>query len=455
MIYKKSKEVRLSDIIIPKFQPVINDIEHSHFILDTGRAGTKSSFLGILSDYLIVAEPNTAIVIMRKHHNKLSKTVYKEALRALNRLHLDKSLFKITKTPMQITYLANGNTIYFTGSDSIDDTKGIIDENHSIKLVALDELTEFFDKGEGEDEISNITATFVRGNNESFRMIYLFNSPRNPKAPIMEWVNKMKKRNDVVHIHADYRDVPVEWLGKKLIEEAEAMKKVDEKMYNWVWLGLCTGIDELIYYMFDEKKHVKEITKEQLKHIRFIGCGVDYGHMNATTYEFFGMDFVDKCIRGIDEYYHSGRESGKQRSPSEYARDFKKAKERVEKSTKKKVLFVFIDPSAKGLAEEIKRVCPEVKILDADNSVLLGINRVQKLMSLGHLFISPKQKHLIEEEYQYEWDEDLLDKGKEVPVKEHDHCQDAKRYLVMGFWKYIRQLLPLLEKEEDVEYDEQ
>ena len=56
-------------------------------------------------------------------------------------------------------------------------------------------------------------------------------------------------------------------------------------------------------------------------------------------------------------------------------------------------------------------------------------------MSLGHLFFSPKQKHLIEEEYQYEWDEDLLDKGKEVPVKEHDHCQDAKRYLVMGFWK--------------------
>lgn len=47
---------------------------------------------------------------------------------------------------MEIRYLKNGNTIYFTGNDSIDDTKGMIDENKPIKLVILDELTEFFDK---------------------------------------------------------------------------------------------------------------------------------------------------------------------------------------------------------------------------------------------------------------------------------------------------------------------
>lgn len=454
MIYKKSKEIRLSDILIPKYHDSFNDIEHMIQIFTSGRAGTKSSRGGIKSVFKVVSEENCSVVIIRKFHNKLKKTVYKEVLRAIKRLGLNKSDFKITVSPMEIKYLPNGNTIYFTGSDSIDDTKGMIDEDKSIKLVIIDEATEFFDKGEGEDEFNNIEATFVRGNDDEFVMEYYFNPPRNPKAPIMEWLKKMKKREDVLHIHTDYRDVPVSWLGKKLIQTAEAMKKLDEKMYNWIWLGLCTGLEELIYYMFDEKRHVKEVTKEQLKQIRFIGCGVDYGQMNATTYEFFGLDFVDKCIRGIDEYYHSGRESGKQKSPSEYARDFKMIKEEVEKSTKKKVLFLFIDPSAKGLAEEIKRVCPGVKILDADNTVILGINRVQKLMSLGHLFFSPKQKHLIEEEYQYEWDEDLLDKGKEVPVKEHDHCQDAKRYLVMGFWKYIRQLLPLLEKEEDVEYDE-
>ena len=46
--------------------------------------------------------------------------------------------------------------------------------------------------------------------------------------------------------------------------------------------------------------------------------------------------------------------------------------------------------------------------------------------------------------YLYEWDEEQIDKGKEVPVKTNDHCQDATRYLIMGFWKYIKQMLPML-----------
>ena len=46
---------------------------------------------------------------------------------------------------MEITYKKHGTTMYFAGSDGIDDTKGIIDEDKPIKLVVLDELTEFFD----------------------------------------------------------------------------------------------------------------------------------------------------------------------------------------------------------------------------------------------------------------------------------------------------------------------
>lgn len=442
------KTVKLSDILIPKYHDTFNDISYLHKIFTSGRAGTKSSRGAIRAVYKIVSDPSCSVVVMRKFHNKLKKTVFKETLRAIRRLGLDKKDFKITVSPMEIRYLPNGNTIYFTGNDSIDDTKGMIDEDKPIKLVEVDELTEFFDKGDGEDELVNIMATFVRGNDDEFCMEYYFNPPKNDKSPVMQWVHKMEQRPDCIRVHNDYRDVPVEWLGKKLIQEAENMKAADEKMYEWLWLGLCTGLDELVYYMFNEDIHVKELTKEDIKNIRFIVCGVDYGQMNATTYQFFGMDFKNKCIRGIDEYYHSGRETGRQKSPSEYALEFKKKKEEIEAYTKKKVLYVYIDPSAKGLAEEIKRVCPGINIIDANNTVKLGITRVQKLMALGHLFFSPKQRHLIEEEYLYSYDKDLLDKGKEEVIKDHDHCMDGKRYAVMGLWKYIKQLLPLLEKEE-------
>lgn len=438
--------VKLSDILIPKYHHSFNDVDHMIQVFTSGRAGTKSSRGAIKAVYKVVSNDDCSVVVIRKFHNKLKKTVYKEVLRAIKRLKLNKSDFKITVSPMEIKYLPNGNTIYFTGSDSIDDTKGMIDEDKSIKLVIIDEATEFFDKGDGEDEFNNIEATFVRGNDDEFVMEYYFNPPRNPKAPIMEWLNKMKLRDDVLHIHTDYRDVPMSWLGKKLFQTAEAMKKLDEKMYNWIWLGLCTGLEDLIYYMFDEEIHIQEVTNAQIKNMRFISIGIDYGQMNATTFEAFGLDYEGKCLRGIDEYYHSGRESGKQKSPSQYAKDFKVFKEKIEKETKKKVLYVYIDPSAKGLAEEIKRVSPDVIIRDAENTVLLGINRTQKLMSLRHLFISPKQKYLVAEMYLYEWNEKALDVGKEIPVKENDHCQDALRYLVMGMWKYIKKLLPMIEE---------
>lgn len=439
----QDKVVKLSDIVIPKFQPLVNDREHMHQVISSGRAGTKSSFMGIISDFLLVSEPNSAAIIMRKHHNKLRKTVYKECIRAIGRLGLSKKQFTITKSPMQITYKSNGNTLYFTGSDSIDDTKGMIDEERQIRLVVLDELTEFFDKGEGAEELANIEATFVRGNDDFFRMMYLFNPPKNEQAPIMKWLRNMKKRSDTIHVHVTYKDVPVAWLGKKLIQSAEAMLQVDPEMYKWVWLGMCTGLAEVVYYMF-KKEH--EIEKASYKDLIHIGIGVDYGQLNATTYQAFGLNQSKMRIEGLPEYYHSGRESGHQKPPSEYAKDFKEYYEEIERLTGKRIEAVFIDPSARGLAEEIKRILPRVKIKPAENSVKLGIERTQKFFSFMKLFICNEQVHLKEELGLYKYNKDLLDKGKEEVVKTNDHCCDAMRYYIMGMWRYLRLLLPATER---------
>ena len=439
----QDKVVKLSDIVIPKFQPLVNDREHMHQVISSGRAGTKSSFMGIISDFLLVSEPNSAAIIMRKHHNKLRKTVYKECIRAIGRLGLSKKQFTITKSPMQITYKGNGNTLYFTGSDSIDDTKGMIDEERHIRLVVLDELTEFFDKGEGAEELANIEATFVRGNDDFFRMMYLFNPPKNEQAPIMKWLRSMKKRSDTIHVHVTYKDVPVAWLGKKLIQSAEAMLQVDPEMYKWVWLGMCTGLAEVVYYMF-KKEH--EIEKASYKDLIHIGIGVDYGQLNATTYQAFGLNQSKMRIEGLPEYYHSGRESGHQKPPSEYAKDFKEYYEEIERLTGKRIEAVFIDPSARGLAEEIKRILPRVKIKPAENSVKLGIERTQKFFSFMKLFICNEQVHLKEELGLYKCNKDLLDKGKEEVVKTNDHCCDAMRYYIMGMWRYLRLLLPATER---------
>ena len=446
--------MRISEIIIPKYLPIFNNTKIKHIILTSGRAGTKSSYAAIRSVYQIVANPHGSVVVLRKHHNKLRKTVYKEMLRGINRLKIPKSKFRITKSPMEITYKKNVSTIYFSGSDGIDDTKGIIDEDKPIKLVIIDELTEFFEDGEGEDELSNIEATFVRGNSSGFQMIYLYNPPKNPNAEIVKWCEKMERRPDCIHIHTDYRDVPAEWLGKDLIETAETMLALDEKQYRWVWLGQSIGVDELIYYMFSDKNKLRP---EEGKTYSRIGIGGDYGQQNPTTYEAYGIDEYNGKLNGLKEYYHSGRASGKQKSPSEYADDFVNFVKCLSEEYGCNNFYLYLDPSAKGLQEEIKRSCRQQGIIvhfkDAENDVALGISRVQKLLTYGILTVSPDQENLIDEFGGYEYDKKLLDKGKEVPVKERDHCLDATRYLAMGFWNQIKRFLPVEEREEEIKIE--
>lgn len=366
-------------------------------------------------------------------------------------MKVKKTAFKITRSPMEITYKKHGTTIYFSGSDGIDDTKGIIDEDKPIKLVILDERTEFFDDGEGEDELTNIEATFVRGNSSGFQMIYLYNPPKNPNAEINQWCKKMEKRGDCIHIHTTYEDVPIAWLGQDLIDSAEEMKKTDLKMYRWVWLGESTGIDDAVYYMFNQS-HIKEPEKGQ--RFSIIGIGGDYGQQNATTFQAAGLDLGDRQLKGLGEYYHSGRESGHQKSPSEYAADFVQFVTSLgEKYGTENVRFyLFLDPSVQGLQEEIKRACfiasLPVVIRNAENDVKLGISRVQKALTFHLMSVSARQEMAINEFQTYEYDKDSIEKGKEEPIKIGDHCMDGIRYLVMGMWTKIKQWLPMLERED-------
>lgn len=438
------------DVIIPELWEVFDDREHEHQIITSGRAGTKSSFAGILGISTIISDEPAAVVVLRKRHNKLRKTVYKEMIRAIGRLGLDKADFDIGVSPMEIRHRRTGNVIYFSGSDSIDDTKGIIDEDKPIRLVILDELTEFFDVGEGEEELTNIEATFVRGNDDTFRMLYLYNPPKNPNAPVNVWCKKMELRGDAIHKHIDYRDVPIRWIGKKLLESAELLKETDYRLYRWVWLGECIGVDDLIYYMFNDS-HRKE---PDAKHYKLIGVGVDYGQQNATTYQAAGLNINTRCLEGLGEFYHSGRESGKQKSPSDYAKELIKFTDALHEEYSCSAFYVYIDPSAKGLAEEIKRLAMQnsqyaIAIKDAENDVTVGIQRVQKCMTYQVMTISEEQENLIRELGTYEYDPKSIESGREKPMKVDDHCCDAWRYLVMGLWSKIKYFLPAGERGEE------
>lgn len=62
---KNKKQVRISEIIIPKYLPIFNS-QIKHIILTSGRAGTKSSFAAIRTVYQVIADPHGSVVVLRK-----------------------------------------------------------------------------------------------------------------------------------------------------------------------------------------------------------------------------------------------------------------------------------------------------------------------------------------------------------------------------------------------------
>ena len=115
-----TRTTRISDLIIPKFWPAFNDREHTHKILTSGRAGTKSSEAAIEVVYKIVSEEDCSAVVIRKRHNKLRKTVYKEIKRAIILL----SVLALTQTgialPLVLTAVFAFLTIRHEGTSILD-----------------------------------------------------------------------------------------------------------------------------------------------------------------------------------------------------------------------------------------------------------------------------------------------------------------------------------------------
>ena len=104
----------------------------------------------------------------------------------------------------------------------------------------------------------------------------------------------------------------------------------------------------------------------------------------------------------------------------------------IEQEYDRVVSYIFIDPSAAGLIEEIRRLLPHIPVIPAQNDVKLGISRMQKLLTYQKMIYSDAQPQLIKEMGLYQYDPKSIERGNEVPIKKSDHCCDGSRYLCMG-----------------------
>lgn len=206
---------------------------------------------------------------------------------------------------------------------------------------------------------------------------------------------------------------------------SEEIKARYRSMYTGVFfkryiLGLWAMAEGIIYDMFDVDYHVKKITEFVGKLIdggRYVS--IDYGTQNATAMLLWnkGIDGKWYCIR---EYYYSGRDKGVQKTDSEYADDM------IAWLEDTKIKAVIVDPSAASFITELRK--RGFNVIPADNDVEDGIRFVAALLNKERIVFSSSCENTIKEFASYIWDPKAADRGKDEPIKQHDHAMDAVRY---------------------------
>lgn len=212
--------------------------------------------------------------------------------------------------------------------------------------------------------------------------------------------------------------------------------------YTGLWYkrfidGLWVKAEGAIYDMFQDdpgQAHSHTISKKDVDYSNIIRywVGVDYGTTNPTVFLLLGQH-KDGTIYVLKEYRWDSKKQGRQKTDSQYAKDFK------EWIGKVRYQNIYIDPSAVsfGLALRSEGV---MKVAKADNTVLDGIRNVSTLLSNGLLKIVKEEcPGLIKEMSSYVWDEKAAERGEDKPMKVDDHGPDALRYAVrMIFSRYCK-----------------
>lgn len=235
----------------------------------------------------------------------------------------------------------------------------------------------------------------------------------NPGSPqhwfYVEWIQRYKERN-ALYLHFKMTDNP--GLSEKTLARYEAM--FTGVFYQRYILGLWVLAEGIIYPMFGEDTTVPTIEREYSRYV----ISMDYGIQNPTAMLLWG--FCGGVWYQVDEFYHSGRETNRQKTDQEYYVDLERlAGDRF-------VECLIIDPSATSFIALVKQK-RRFKVRRAANEVIEGIQKTASAIQQGKIKVNDCCKRTIKEYGLYSWEPEA---DEDKPIKDNDHAMDATRYFV-------------------------
>lgn len=235
----------------------------------------------------------------------------------------------------------------------------------------------------------------------------------NPGSPThwfyTEWIQRHKERN-ALYLHFKMTDNP--GLSAKTLARYESM--FSGVFYQRYILGLWVLAEGIIYPMFGESTTVPTIER---KYSRFV-ISMDYGIQNPTAMGLWGL--CDGVWYQVSEFYHSGRETLRQKTDQEYYEDLERL------AGDRAIEYLIIDPSATSFIALVKQK-KRFRVRKAQNDVIDGIQKTASALQMGKIKVNDCCKNTIKEYGLYSWDPKG---GEDKPIKENDHAMDMTRYFV-------------------------
>jgi len=327
--------------VLDKFKPLMVDDHEKiqkqrNYILVSGRVGGKTFGLTQKAFINLCQYKTHDIQILRANSSSMQESIFSE-LKKFFFQNLPDNIFAKFKfkssPPLKITS-AWGNQIHFSGVGLGSKSGSNISRGKSpdrpLSLIIVEETQEIFSGLTGSaDLLNHALATYLRYLDDKIgKVIYAGNRDRNLNAKFNVWCREKEKDSSFITIETNWTMIR-HWLNQATIQAIEMERELNPKNYEYMFMGIPVGGNDLVYGAFTESIHVvpklehnkeymrefkikytEKIEKVEIIHRLFIGVDGANSRDTAAFIPIFNTKTNKLIVKTGEIFSHNPKKNG-------------------------------------------------------------------------------------------------------------------------------------------------